>query len=69
MIMKFIIVVFLQVPIVPGVVSTVIPGVRCVFVLVLLRLGRRTRDQGPIHSNLSTFKTTCFLHELAVCPH
>ena len=37
MIMKFIIVILLQVPIVPGVVSTVIPGVRCVFVLVHLK--------------------------------
>ena len=36
---------------------------------LLLRLGRRTHDQGPIHANLSTFKTRCFLHGLAFCPH
>lgn len=35
--MTFIIAILLQVPIVPGVVSTVIPGVRCVFVLVQLK--------------------------------
>lgn len=34
---EIIIVVLLQVPIVPGVVSTVIPGVRCVFVSVHLK--------------------------------
>ena len=37
MIMKLIIAILLQVPIVPGVVSTVIPGVRFVFVLVHLK--------------------------------
>ena len=65
--MKFIIVILLQVPIVPGVVSTVIPGVRCVFVLVHLkpstsktRYSRSTHDQGPILTNLSTFSNQMF---------